>query len=141
MFCLGGGGGASAHTKLVICVRRVQNHIWFAWQGATSDPSLLDDPMRAVEQLQQDPATTAAFLQNPLFAQMGQMLLSNPAALQQAERVMSGREEAQRPAEVTISPKCAACAVKVDCAALHSIEHVRLVVNTKVCSFLVCRLR
>ena len=65
-------------------------------------------------------------------------LCSNPAALQQAERVMSGREEAQRPAEVTISPKCAACAVKVDCAALHSIEHVRLVVNTKVCSFLVC---
>jgi len=48
--------------------------------------------MRAVEQLQQDPATTAAFLQNPLFAQMGQMLLSNPAVLQQAERVMSGRE-------------------------------------------------
>ena len=28
---------------------------------------------------------------------------------------------------MTISPKCAACAVKVDCAALHSIEHVRLV--------------
>jgi|EP01047_Picozoa_sp_COSAG01_P034669 hypothetical protein len=46
--------------------------------------------VRAAQQLSQDPNATNAVLQNPLFAQMGQMLMNNPAAMQQMQQLMSG---------------------------------------------------
>lgn len=37
-------------------------------EGATADPELLNNPMRAVEQLRQDPSAAEAFLNNPVRA-------------------------------------------------------------------------
>lgn len=37
-------------------------------EGATTDPELLNNPMRAVEQLRQDPSAAQAFLNNPVRA-------------------------------------------------------------------------
>ena len=35
-------------------------------EGAAADPALLNDPMRAVAQLRQDPSAAEAFLNNPV---------------------------------------------------------------------------
>jgi hypothetical protein len=44
--------------------------------------------VQAATQIQQDPDTTAAILQNPLFAQMGQALMNNPAMMEHMQRLM-----------------------------------------------------
>ncbi len=47
-------------------------------EGATADPELLNNPMRAVEQLRQDPSAAEAFLNNPVRPNILDPLPTNP---------------------------------------------------------------
>lgn len=100
-------------------------------EGAAADPALLNDPMRAAQQLQGDPSAAEAFLNNPVFAQMGQMMMNNPAVMQQAAQLVPGAA-APAPAAggstVRASPMCCSCY-------LYSLLRCRRDLTPRACCF------